>query len=153
MTFHRPHRHLQHFGNLFRHQIFLIAEQHYHARFLRERRDQLAQTAVQQRVALPIGDSRLRGFFQSNVESRTTLANVIDAAPAGDLSQPKRYMPVAFQLVQLAMQPQKDVLRHLLCRAVIPQKMQGQAKHHRLIRAQRFRKVQAGRRLHVRLRR
>ena len=130
-----------------------IRDRHHHdTRLFGQRRDQLPQPAVEQRVAVLRWDGRLRDVFQRNSGLRSPLSYIVDTTMAGDLSQPEGHVFRALQFIHLAIEPQKHVLRDLFGSGSVPQKVIRQAENHRLIRAQHFCESHLQRGLRVRFR-
>jgi hypothetical protein len=133
VTLHGVDRHLQCVRNLRRIEILLKAQDDDHSRTRRQSCHELLNPLFENQFAR----SRRGGTLGNGVHRQFHLVasppQLVDAAMAGDAAQPRDHMGGRIETSKIPVQPQEHVLRKVLGRRPVPQRMQRQAEHHRLV--------------------
>ena len=111
-------------------QVFLIPQNHRHARRLRQGGDQPAQHPAQHRIARGGAHRGLSHIRKRHLGTPLAFARGIDGALHRNLAQPVCGMRGRFNSRQILMQAEENVLRDLLRQVAVMQKMPGHAEHH-----------------------
>ena len=133
VALYRAHGHFQDLRNFRRVQIFLIAQDHDGAGFLRQLPDQLAQPFAEQEVGLTGIARRFRDAVEPDLRAQIPLAYLIDRSMADGAAQPPRGVGRAFDAGQLPVKLQENVLRQFFRALAVAQVAQGDAEDHRLV--------------------
>jgi len=107
-TLYRTDRHIQHFGNFHRVEIFLIAEQYDHAGIVRQILDELSQPLAQEGVGGAAFGQRFGNGFEADAGTQTPFAGFVDCA-----AEPPRCVRRAFDLPKFFVKLQEYLLGQL----------------------------------------
>ena len=141
MAFHCTDRHTQHFRDIHWIEIFLIPQQHHHTGAFRQVPDQTPQPFAQKRIPIRRLGHSLGNGIETDTRTEPALSRLIDAAMADSAPKPPRGMRRAFNLTELPVELQKNILRQFLGPFPIAQETHRDAEYQRLVVGDDLRKI------------
>jgi hypothetical protein len=133
MAFDCADRHVQNLRDFRRIEILLIAQQHDGARAGLQRFHQLTEAIAEKGIPTGSFDARFRDCFEADARPQFTLAGFIDAAVTDGAAEPPRRMRGRFDLTQIPVELQKDILSQFFGASAVTEKTQREAEYERLV--------------------
>ena len=144
MTFYRGDGHIQSFGDVGGIEVFLIAEDHDHARRFRQRSDQPLEDIREERVASGGDGGGFGDIGKGNLGTAIAAAGFIDGALDGHFAEPVGGMLGALDGGEVAVEGEEDILSDLVGQSAVAEEVPADTEDHGLMAVHQAGEIESG---------